>query len=129
MDTVRRLAESVGLEASVEFHSPMTREERRSLALHRAIADRLRADPKAVIARAKKTLGLMLRGSAGASPFLREWKVLLERPTDALASLMTDHDPWARELRQVTPFAGILTASERARAYREFARAEGERRG
>jgi transcriptional regulator with XRE-family HTH domain len=129
MGTVERLAESVGLEATVEYHRPMTREERRSLALHQSIADRLRSDPEAVIARAKSTLDLMLAGSAGSSPFLREWKVLLERPPEALMSVLTDRDPWARELRQVTPFAGILTASERARVYREFSRAEAERGG
>jgi hypothetical protein len=105
----------------------MTREERRSLALHQAIADRLRADPVGVIARANRTLDLMLAGSAGSSPFLREWKVLLERPPVALASAITARDPWTRELRHVSPFAGILTASERARVYREFSRSEAER--
>jgi hypothetical protein len=65
MSTVEKLAMSVGLEATVEFHPPMTREERRSLALHQAIADRLRSDPEGVIERAKKTLDLMLAGSAG----------------------------------------------------------------
>ncbi|MBM4184313.1 MAG: helix-turn-helix transcriptional regulator [Gemmatimonadetes bacterium] len=129
MATVERLAESVGLEATVEYHPPMTREERRSLALHQAIADRLRCDPEGVVAKAKRTLDLMLAGSAGSSPFLREWKVLLERPPDALVSFLTDRDPWARELRHVTPFAGILTAVERARVYREFSRAEAERGG
>jgi transcriptional regulator with XRE-family HTH domain len=38
--TVYRLARSAGLEATVIFHPPMTREERRSLALHSAIAKR-----------------------------------------------------------------------------------------
>jgi hypothetical protein len=37
---VYRLARSAGLEATVIFHPPMTREERRSLALHSAIAKR-----------------------------------------------------------------------------------------
>ncbi len=127
MGTVERLAESVGLEATVEYHPPMTREERRSLALHQAIADRLRSDPEAVVARARRTLDVMLAGSAGSSPFLREWKVLLDRPPDALVSVLTDRDPWARELRQVTPFAGILTPLERTRVYSEFSRAEAER--
>jgi transcriptional regulator with XRE-family HTH domain len=129
LGTVENLAESVGLEATVEYHPPMTREERRSLALHQAIADRLRADPEGVVARAKRTLDLMLAGSAGSSPFLREWKLLLERPPEALLSVITARDPWTRELRHVTPFAGILTASERARVYREFSRSEARRGG
>jgi transcriptional regulator with XRE-family HTH domain len=129
MSTVEKLAGAVGLEATVEYHPPMTREERRSLALHQVIADRLRADPLPIIARARRTLDLMLAGSAGSSPFLRDWKALLERPPEALASALTDPDPWARELRQVTPFAGILTAPERARVYREFSRTEASRCG
>ncbi|MEQ1855402.1 MAG: helix-turn-helix transcriptional regulator [Longimicrobiales bacterium] len=124
LGTVGRLAESVGLEASVDYHPPMTREERRSLALHHAIADRLRADPVGVVDRARDTLARMLAGSSGSSPFLREWRVLLERPPEALASAITARDPWTRELRHVTPFAGILTARERARVYREFSRSE-----
>jgi hypothetical protein len=52
---------------------------------------------------------------------LREWGVLLERPLEALLPLLTDPDPWARELRHVTPFAGVLTAAERAEVYRGFA--------
>ena len=40
--TVRRLARGVGLEMAVEYFPPLTREERRSLVLHRRIADRLR---------------------------------------------------------------------------------------
>jgi hypothetical protein len=41
-----------------------------------------------------------------------------------LLSVITARDPWTRELRHVTPFAGIPTAAERARVYREFARSE-----
>jgi hypothetical protein len=37
-------------------------------------------------------------------------------------ALLTDHDPWARELRHVTPFGGVLSAAERAEVYRAFAR-------
>jgi hypothetical protein len=70
----------------------------------------------------------MAAGAAGASPFIKEWQVLLERPPEALASLLTDPHPWARELRQVTPFAGILTAGERSAVYREFAAREAARR-
>jgi transcriptional regulator with XRE-family HTH domain len=43
--TLRRLARSVGLEVTVEFVPPLTREERRSLFLHRAIVRTLAEDP------------------------------------------------------------------------------------
>ncbi len=123
IDTLQRLARAVGLEASVEYYPPMTREERRSLALHRAIAERVMADPEATVARARATLKRMVATAPDSAP-LREWRVLLDRPVAALVDIMTDPSPWARELRHVTPFAGLLTAGERTRIYRTFAAEE-----
>lgn len=39
----------------------------------------------------------------------------------ALLAILTDPSPWARELRHMTPFAGILSARERADVLRQFA--------
>lgn len=122
VSTVQRLARALGLDAAVTYHPPLTREERRSLALHRAIAARMRADPERVLAQARENLAHML-ARAESQP-LREWEVLLDRPVQALLPLLTDPDPWARELRHVTPFAGVLSAEERAVVYRAFADAE-----
>jgi hypothetical protein len=41
--------------------------------------------------------------------------------------MLADPTPHARELRHVTPFAGVLTARERAEVYRTFARSERSR--
>ena len=57
-----------------------------------------------------------------ATQLLREWAVLLDRPVPALLPVLTDASEWARELRHVTPFGGILSARERAAVYRAFAR-------
>jgi transcriptional regulator with XRE-family HTH domain len=119
--TVQRLARAVGLDAAVEYFPPLTREDRRSLRLHRAIARRLRESPDAVLAQARLCLANMMARQEELSLPLREWSVLLERPLEALLPLLTDPDPWARELRHVTPFAGVLTAAERAEVYRAFA--------
>ena len=118
--TVQRLAGAVGLDAGVAYHPRLTREERRSLALHRAIAVRLREDPKRVLTQARRTLDRMLERTGYSPHPLREWSVFLDRPLEALLPLLTDPSPWARELRHVTPFAGILSAAERAEVYREF---------
>lgn len=126
ISTVQRLARAVGLDAAVEYYPPLTREDRRSLWLHRAIASRLSADPDRVLAQARQCLERMLARHDGASLPLREWVVLLDRPVDALLPLLTDPDAWARELRHVTPFAGVLSAAERAEVYRAFAGSEGQ---
>lgn len=118
--TLERLARALGFEVQIEFHPPMTREERRSLALHRAIVRHLRDDPEAVIGRARQTLARMAR-VAPTSPAIEEWRFLLDRPVDVLAHVMLDPSPWGRELRHTTPFAGVLSARERAEVIRGFA--------
>jgi transcriptional regulator with XRE-family HTH domain len=122
--TVERLAEAAGLEATVTFHPPMTREDRRSLHLHRAIARGLEREPEAARARARATLAVMRRGHPEAERLFREWEVLLDRPLPDLVSALIDPSPRARELRHVTPFAGVLSASERAEVYRSFRQEE-----
>jgi len=52
--------------------------------------------------------------------------VILQRPVTAMLEVLTDPAPWARELRHVTPFAGVLTAAERAAVYRRFQQTERE---
>lgn len=124
LETVQRLAETVGLHATIRYTTPLTREDRRSLALHRAIARRLAADPERVIAHARHNLQRMQARSKQGNQLLREWEVILDRPVPALLELLTDPGEWARELRHVTPFAGILSARERAAVYRAFQRDE-----
>lgn len=115
--TVRGLARAAGLDTYVTFHPPMTREERRSLAFHEVIAQRLQEDPERVIAKARRTL-VKMRKVAPTSRPIAEWRVLLDRPPSDLLPVLTDPSPWARELRHVTPFAGVLSARERAEVIR-----------
>ena len=128
--TAERLADAAGLEMTVEFGPPLTREDRRSLALHEVIAEKVRSDPAPVIERARRTLARMRASSSGASPILDQWSGLLDLPPQHLVDLLLDSSPFARELRHCTPFAGLLSASERARVYRDFLSSEaGRRRG
>ena len=123
--TLRRLAAGAGAEISVTIVPRLTREDRRSLALHAAIAVRLAEQPSETVARARMTLARMRAANPDAEPLLLEWDVLLRRPLSALLPVLTDPGAWARELRHVTPFAGVLSARERANVYRDFRRAEG----
>lgn len=122
--TVERLAQAVGCHVELRYLPPLTREDRRSLALHAAVVVRLREEPSAVLAKARASLARMRSLHPGASPLLDEWRLLLRRPVEALVPVLLDPSPWSRELRHVTPFTGVLSARERAAVYREFARAE-----
>jgi len=122
--TVERMAQAAGYEAVIRFVPALTREDRRSLLLHEAIAARLRAEPQAMLTLARASLARMRALHPGARPLLDEWRCLLRRPIDALLPVLTDPMPWARELRHVTPFTGILSPAERAQVYRAFAQSE-----
>ena len=125
--TLQRLASAVGLGVHVSFVPDLTREDRRSLALHERIADRLRAAPAETLGRAEANL-LRMRGlHPGASDLLDEWERLLQGSPDALVDALVNPGLHYRDLRHVTPFAGVLNASERATAYREFRRDEMQR--
>lgn len=126
--TLQRLADASGVIMDVRVYSSLTREERRSLALHAAIAKRLQEAPESTIALARANLARMRERHPGAVQLLREWKVLLERPTEALLPTLTDLSEWARELRHATPFGGVLSARERTAVYRAFAQREEEAR-
>lgn len=54
-------------------------------------------------------------------------KVLFLKSSVALLLVLADPSEWARELRHVSPFGGVLSARERLAVYRAFAREEGTR--
>lgn len=121
--TLRRLAGAAGFELDLGITPPLTREERRSLYLHRAIVRRLVEDPAVVIERARSNLLRMSELHPDAKDLWGEWSRLLNGSIGVLVETVISMRPRARELRQVTPFAGVLTAAERASVYRGFRRA------
>jgi transcriptional regulator with XRE-family HTH domain len=124
--TLRRLATAAGQEAIVTLVPPLTREDRRSLWLHAAIADHLQREPEATLRRAQQNLRRMAAANPAAAPLLDEWRAILSRPPGDIADVLVDPRPHARELRQVTPFGGILSARERTDAYTTFRRNESD---
>ena len=116
--TFVRLAGACGVVPTVTLSaagSTLTRAERRSLALHEAVLARLLGDPDAVRALARRNLVVMGEAAPAASPYLRQWHTLLEGPLAELAVALVSPAADARELRQNSPFAGVLDAVERDR--------------
>jgi hypothetical protein len=85
--------------------------DRRSLALHEAVAAKLEASPELLgVARSNLARWLAHRQTAA----LREWQTLLdERSVDQIVRLLRSDDETARRMRQSSPFAGVLSARER----------------
>jgi transcriptional regulator with XRE-family HTH domain len=117
--TFVRLAAACGAVPRVILAAPgstLTRSERRSLALHEAVLMRLLEDPDAVRALARRNLVMMGEAAPAASPYLQQWQTLLDGPLADLAVVLVSPAADARELRQNSPFAGVLDAVERNRA-------------
>jgi len=89
--------------------------ERRILAQHQVIAERLRADPTRVIGRAQANLARWAGRYSGRPPpqWMREWQSLLEGPVETVLQVLTGADEESVRLRSSSPFAGILSAQER----------------
>lgn len=122
VSTLDRLLAACGYAIDIvpDIHSPRwTRVEEKSLAIHRQIAARLLQDPEATIAKARSNLDQLRNADRGhAARWLDEWDDLLGRPTDELVTAMLARTQHAIDLRQMTPFAGVLTDAERTRALR-----------
>lgn len=93
----------------------LTRDQVRSLLLSYAVAGRLAIDPEAGLALARLNLEKM-RGASprgAAKVWLDEWAQLLDGPLLVLLTALTSRSPRSRELRQNSPFAGVLSDEER----------------
>ena len=89
----------------------------RSLAFHRVIARRLVRDP-AVLEKARQRVKDWLDETPDR-PFAREWGRILAGNADSVAAFLVDRSELAEELRQSSPFAGVLDARERWGIWRE----------
>lgn len=93
--------------------------ELRSLEMHRLIAERLTAE---IVARAKERVGQWLEDGRPVHPYwAQQWQRLLERPVDEIRELLAADTQEMRDLRQATPFAGVLDESERRQIIEEIA--------
>lgn len=81
--------------------------EARSLALHRAVAARLRAQPELVDAARRRVEGWR-RERTVAPHYADAWAALLDGDRERLLATLTDPGEEATALRQVTPFAGVV---------------------
>jgi hypothetical protein len=92
----------------------------RSLALHTLIAAKIEGN-RSLLAVARRNLKRWrLRFRGAPARWWQEWDHLLNRSWPELAALLTDPGEEATRLRQSSPFAGVLTATERRKIYDAF---------
>lgn len=78
-----------------------------SLELHRAVGERLLEDP-ALVERARERVAGWLRDGSVARPYAQAWQAVLAEPVEAVARFLADPGEKARQMRQTSPFAGVL---------------------
>ena len=90
----------------------------RSLALHRAVAERLRAQPELIDA-ARRRVEAWQRERTVAAYYADAWATLLDGDREHLLAMLTDPSEEAIALRHVTPFAGVVDPRTRWQIWRQ----------
>jgi hypothetical protein len=92
----------------------------RSLAYHRALARRLR---RSTVDEARRVLAEWRHKKVIDSRYADEWESILDRPIREIRRILASDDPHADDLRQNSPFAGLLSEPERRRIVEEITEA------
>jgi hypothetical protein len=93
----------------------------RSLAMARAVADKIDADPERK--GLKKAKSVCARWCANRPTAAHgEWKTLLEQPWDRVRSALLDPSEEGKRRRQSSPFCGVLTPRERWAIFKSWRR-------
>jgi excisionase family DNA binding protein len=122
--THRRVRRS-DVEALAQRTLRLTRDQRRSFWLAFAVAGKIVADPDETRKKAARNLDRMRKRARGrAVSWLDEWQRLLDGPMPQLLTALTSRSPHGRELRQNTPFAGVLSDAERVSVLEAWATEE-----
>lgn len=116
--------------AAASQGGPLTADQLRSLWLHRAAAGYVARDPAGTLTYARTTIERLLEAEPAGARWLRQWLDLIDRGPESVMRAMTSIDPIARELRQNSPFLGLLPADERLailNAFQAAQRSQGRR--
>jgi len=109
------LARFLGADPGTKRPAGHARIDARSLAMHRAIAEKIRNRPGLLDA-ARENIRRWRRRGVDVSAF-DEWEAILDRGIEETVRVMTDPSEESARLRHSTPFTGMLTPKERRRFF------------
>jgi excisionase family DNA binding protein len=113
---VHRRVPADAVEALLHSGLELSREQERSLWLHRAVLGELAADPRGALRVAQDNIARwrnLHRPGGMAERWMDRWGQLVQDGSDAVAEVLVSRTPEAVELRQNTPFAGVLSQQRR----------------
>jgi len=96
------------------------RVDRRSLEMHRAIAEKLRAHPE-LLEIALENLAQSSETMTRSRRYWDAWRKILAKPLPEILDLIVEESEHMTAMRQTSPFAGVLTDAERRVIYDRFA--------
>ncbi len=119
ISTLQRLVGAMGADLVIEVKPRLTVNERRSLELGRVVAERFAADPQRSRGLARRNLARWRRQRPGSRTegYWAEWERILDGPDEGVIEILTSTSQSARDLRQASPFAGLLSDKERMAAF------------
>jgi hypothetical protein len=92
--------------------------EERSVAYHRAIAERMGDHPE-ILENARRRVQEWLASGDRDRFYVQKWEEILKGDVSSVAAFLVDRSELATELRQSSPFAGALRPQERWKIWRE----------
>ena len=92
--------------------------EERSVAYHRAIAERMGQQPE-ILENARRRVRTWLDVGAPPPFYARKWAEVLAGDLASITAFLGERSELADELRQSSPFAGALKPRERWQIFRE----------
>lgn len=96
----------------------LTPERKKSLRLHQALIGDLLVDPDAVIDKARVNIAKWLpqqRADGMTASYLHQWEQILDAGLDRIIEALTASDEQSCDLRENSPFAGVLSPDRRAK--------------
>ncbi|UFU07960.1 helix-turn-helix domain-containing protein [Ruania halotolerans] len=102
---------------------PLTREQEKSLWLHRVLLGYLMIDPENVLETARENIRnwkSVHRADGMATRYLEQWEQVIDGGVDEVVTVLMGTDEHSSELRQNSPFAGVLSEVDRRQALRSF---------
>ncbi|MEO5704319.1 MAG: hypothetical protein ABIZ52_08560 [Candidatus Limnocylindrales bacterium] len=86
-------------------------------------------DPDAALARARANVRHMRSAHGSRTPWLDRWEAILQQGPDHVMRALVAETEESADLRQSSPFAGVLTDRQRSHALAAFRKFERGRTG
>jgi len=95
--------------------------DERSRALHQAVAEKVRRNPELLLVALQNLERWTETSSDSTKPLFEEWKQIIQTwPLEKLLELLGEQGERANQLRQASPFTGILSDRERNEIFQRY---------